>query len=291
MKLKKLPSSLNIKNKVICWWSGGVTSAVACKMAIDMYGVDNCLVLFIDTYNEHEDTYRFMFDCQKWYNSEIWTISNKKYTSIEDVWYDHLSLNVAHGAICSSELKRAARVNFERRNLIESQVFGFDIDEPKRAKNIKNNYPKANPIFPLLFKALSKKDCIAIIKSNGLEIPKMYKLGFTNNNCFGKSDTSLGGCVQGGIGYWKKIQLEFPEKFAKMAAVEHDLTNLKGKPVTCLKDQSKAAKESGQFKVFLLPHPNYPFHKSLDDMKGRPIENLLECNGFCGVQSELFKQV
>lgn len=28
----------------------------------------------------------------------------------------------------------------------------------------------------------------------------MYKLGFTNNNCFGT------GCVQGGIGYWQKVE-------------------------------------------------------------------------------------
>ena len=49
--------------KVICWWSGGVTSAVACKLTIDTFGKDNCRVIFIDTENEHMDTYRFMEDC------------------------------------------------------------------------------------------------------------------------------------------------------------------------------------------------------------------------------------
>ena len=39
--------------KVIAWWSGGITSAVACKLAIDFYGKDNVQVLFIDTQNEH----------------------------------------------------------------------------------------------------------------------------------------------------------------------------------------------------------------------------------------------
>ena len=27
--------------KIIGWWSGGITSAVACKIAIDMYGVND----------------------------------------------------------------------------------------------------------------------------------------------------------------------------------------------------------------------------------------------------------
>ncbi len=61
-------------SKVIAWWSGGITSAVACKLAIDFYGKDNVQVLFIDTKNEHEDTYRFLKDCQKWYGCLIGSI-------------------------------------------------------------------------------------------------------------------------------------------------------------------------------------------------------------------------
>ena len=34
---------------IICWWSGGVTSAVACKLAIDLYGKDQCKVIMLDT--------------------------------------------------------------------------------------------------------------------------------------------------------------------------------------------------------------------------------------------------
>jgi len=276
---------------IICWWSGGVTSAVACHLSIELYGKERCRVVFIDTMNEHEDTERFMKDCEKWYGLPIESISNKKYSCIEDVWYDNLSLNVAHGAVCSSELKRSVRVDFQRKNKFSHQVFGFDIDEPNRAKNIKKNYPKSKPIFPLLFHGLTKKNCISIIEKNGIEIPQMYKLGFSNNNCFGKTETSLGGCVQGGIGYWQKIKRQYPEKFNKMADIEHELTNLKGAPVTMLKDQSKAAKESGQFKVFLKPHLEYPFHKDLSMMEGREPESLMECNGFCGMQTNLFNQV
>jgi 3'-phosphoadenosine 5'-phosphosulfate sulfotransferase (PAPS reductase)/FAD synthetase len=275
----------NPKGPVICWWSGGITSAVACKISIDLYGLERCRFIMLDTRNEHPDTYRFKADCEKWYGKEIESMSNGKYKAIEDIWYDYVSLNVAHGAICSSESKRAVRLKFQRENPFLFQVFGFDIEEPNRAKNIKKNYPTARPIFPLLLYGLTKKDCIKIVQNEGIEIPEMYKLGFPNNNCFGT------GCVQGGIGYWQKIQREFPDKFDKMAEHEHNLTDLKGKPVTCCKDQCKEAKENGLMQVFLKPHPDYPQHKDLSQMKGREPKSMVECNGFCGIQGNLFNQL
>ena len=64
------------KNKpVIAWWSGGVTSAVACKIAIYLYGADNVELIFIDTFNEDDDTYRFKEDCERWYGKYISTAS------------------------------------------------------------------------------------------------------------------------------------------------------------------------------------------------------------------------
>lgn len=264
--------------KIVCWWSGGVTSAVACKIAIDMYGKENCSVIFIDTGNEDDDTYRFMKDCEKFYGLKIESITKlgSEYESIQDVWEKYLSLNVASGAVCSSELKRNARQKWMKQNDFKHQVFGFDINEPKRVKGMVKNHSNTNPIFPLLFYGYDKIKCIKIIESWGLEIPRMYSLGFSNNNCFKT------GCVQGGIGYWQKIMKEYPDKFDAMAKVEHDLTNQRGEPVTMLKDQSKEAIKNGNRLVFLKPHPDYPNHKDLTMMKGRPVEPLVECNGFCG---------
>ena len=264
-----------MKDKIIAWWSGGITSAVACKLTIDLYGVDNVEVVFIDTKNEHEDTYRFMKDCQEWYGTLIGTITGigGKYKSIEDVWLKYNSLNVSYGAICSAELKRVVREKWQKDKEYSHQVFGFDIDEPKRAKAIKLNHPKTKPIFPLLMYGLSKKDCINIVQEQGIEVPTMYKLGFLNSNCFGT------GCVQGGAGYWQKMARDFPEKFQKMAQMEHKLTDRKGRPVTMLKDQSK-----GGGLVFLMPHPDYPNIKDLSMLKGREPKALVDCNGFCGTK-------
>lgn len=266
---------------VICWWSGGITSAMACKVAIDLFP-GRCRVIFMDTFNEDDDTYRFKADCERLYGQEIETITmiGNGYDSIQDVWKKHLSLNVANGAICSSVLKRKLREQWQKENTYTHQVFGFEFEskEFNRAKSLAMNHPQAKPIFPLLMLGLTKIDCIKAFNDFGIEIPRAYRLGLSNNNCLKT------GCVQGGIGYWQKIKRDFPEKFEAMAKIEHELTDLKGHPVTMLKDQSSAAKGLHKYAdlVFLKKHPGYP-NKSIDEMKGREPEPLTDCNGFCGV--------
>lgn len=265
-------------NKVICWWSGGITSAVTCKLCIDIFGIENVRFIFIDTYNEDEDTYRFKKDCEKWFGAEIETISGvEKYGTVQDIWRKHKSLNVATGAICSTVLKRKVREDWQKSNDYDYQAFGFELSECKRALSMTLNHPKAKAIYPLLLYGSSKKDCTAIVQDAGLKVPNMYQLGYKNNNCFKT------GCVQGGIGYWQKIQREYPDKFNAMADMEHELTNAKGKPVTMLKDQSKEAIASGNTLVFLKKHPNYPNLKCIDDMPQCKVEPLFECNGYCGI--------
>ena len=273
--------------KIVCWWSGGITSAVACKISIDLFGKDNCQVIMIDTKNEDEDTYRFLKDCEKWYDKPITRITEigEDYKDIQDVWIKYKSLNVATGAICSTQLKRIARERWQEKNDFDYQIFGFEFNKKEfnRATGLSKNHPKAKGIYPLLMMGYDKDDCLDIVDKAGIEIPRMYKLGFRNNNCFKT------GCVQGGIGYWQKMKREFPDKFENMADMEHKLTELRGEPVTMLKDQSnkakKTVKDTGikwkQF-IFLRKHSEYPELKCIDDMKPQEVKPLFECNGFCG---------
>lgn len=270
------------KKDVICWWSGGITSAVACWLAISIFGKKRCRVIFIDTNNEDDDTYRFKSDCEKWYGLPIENITaiGEKYESIQDVWRKHLSLNVATGAICSSILKRKCREDWQKQNIdYTHQVFGFEFEKKEfnRSLGMYLNHPKAKAIYPLLMFAYDKSKCLEIVESFGIKIPITYELGFQNNNCFKT------GCVQGGIGYWQKMKNDFPDKFYAMAEIEHELTDLSGQPKTMLKDQSKEAKESGNELVFLVKHPEYPNLKCIDDMPKCKVQPLKECNGYCGI--------
>ena len=258
--------------KTVCWFSGGITSAVACKMAIDLFGKENCQSLFIDTGNEDYDTYRFKNDCEKWFGIPIETITGlteNRFPTIQSVWRHYKSLNVANGAICSSTLKRDVRLAWEKENSYKYQVFGFDIDETKRAKSMTLNYPNAKAIYPLLMHGITKKNCIDLVLETGIKVPRAYELGFHNNNCLKTM------CIQGGIGYWQKVRRDMPEKFDAMADIEHELTDLKGEPVTMLKDQAK-----GGGLLFLKPHPDYPNVKDISMKKGRDPKPLMDCNGF-----------
>jgi 3'-phosphoadenosine 5'-phosphosulfate sulfotransferase (PAPS reductase)/FAD synthetase len=264
---------------IVCWWSGGITSAVACRIAIDLFGLDSCRMVMIDTRNEDDDTYRFKKDCEQWYGKEIEVIASDVYPTIQDVWHRFNSLNVATGAICSTHMKRLVRERWQKTNDYDYQVFGFEFEKKEfnRALSMKLNHPNSKAIFPLIMMGYDKNACMEIVKDAGIEIPMMYQLGFNNNNCFKT------GCVQGGIGYWKKMKVDFPDKFEKMADLEHELTEKRGSPVTMLKDQSKQAKDSGNTLVFLRKHPSYPELKCIDDMMEQKIEPLMECNGFCGI--------
>lgn len=257
-----------MKVRVIAWWSGGIASALACLWAIQTYKYVS--VVFIDTGNEDDDTYRFLTDCEKLYGQKIEVIRNEKYKSIQEVWYKYKSLNTAHGAICSTELKRVVREKYQNLKTDYAQVFGFDVNERNRHLAMRRNNPELNVISPLVDLGITKAGCVRHWMKLGVDIPRVYKLGYRNNNCF----KTL--CTQGGIGYWQKADRETPEKVDAMAKIEHDLTDLKGEPVTILKDQSK-----GGGLVFLRPHPKYPHMKDLSMMKGREPEPLVECNGFC----------
>ena len=245
---------------------------------MDLYGKHNCKCVFIDTKNEDPDSYRFLYDCEMWYNMDIERITNEKYNNIQQVWERFQGLNFAHGAICSSELKREVRIAYQKNHDYSYQVFGFDIKEPRRALAMKINYPETNPIFPLLLHAYTKEDCVKMLQDANIQIPTPYQYGFRNNNCFKT------GCVQGGIGYWQKMQREFPKKFNDMADQEHYLTGLRKSPVAMLKDQSAKAKQENNQLVFLRPHPDYPHIKDISMMRGREPNPILECNGFCGTK-------
>lgn len=199
---------------VICWFSAGVTSAVATKIAVQYYS--NVRIIFIGTGQEEHDSFRFIEDCEDWFCHDIETFKSPKYVDAFDVFEKTKYLAGPSGARCTLELKKKVRYMIED-TLGDwcRQVFGFDASEDKRAKRFDEQYPKAKAWFPLIMRQLSKADCMAIIERAGIELPLMYRLGFPNNNCIG--------CVKGGKGYWNKIRREFPDVFKRMALLERQI--------------------------------------------------------------------
>jgi 3'-phosphoadenosine 5'-phosphosulfate sulfotransferase (PAPS reductase)/FAD synthetase len=234
----------------ILWFSAGATSAVACKLAIKKFGKDNVKIIYFHIDTAHPDNFRFIEDCENWFNVKIDIESSKKYKNQFDVIKKTKFINSPQGARCTYELKRKVREHITNYLDFDTQVFGFEYTE-KEINRSKRLSKDLNPYFPLIENKLTKSNCLYILKQAGIELPMMYRLGYPNNNCIG--------CVKGGMGYWNKIRLDFPDIFEKMAITEREISN------TCLKDDSGL--------IYL---------DELDSNRGRKLEIILpDCSLFC----------
>lgn len=230
----------------VSWFSAGVSSAVATRLAIDSYGVD--AIIYIDIEDQHPDSMRFVKDCERWFGQPI-TILRSSYGTVENAcraaggrgW-----INGPGGAACTRFLKKRVRKEWEAAFHLASDgvmrwnahraksspnsnhtvavnkpkqlryVWGLDADEAARAERIIDATPQFEHLFPLLDHAsgngMGKAEAHAVLRASGIRRPAMYDLGYHNNNCVG--------CVKGGMGYWNKIRVDFPEVFAARAKLE-----------------------------------------------------------------------
>ena len=195
--------------KKVAWISAGVSSFIASYLASD---VD--IHIYIDIDDQHEDSLRFIKDCEKVLGKEI-LILKSPYGCVENVIRAKKYINGVHGAPCTRELKRRIRLEWEQGQGELTYVWGYDVNEKNRAKRMIESYPEYNHEFPLIDKGLTKEDAHGLLMQLGIKRPKMYDLGYSNNNCVG--------CVKGGMGYWNKIRKDFPEVFEKRAKLEREV--------------------------------------------------------------------
>jgi hypothetical protein len=215
----------------IGWFSCGVTSAVACKLALEIYGKDEVELYYMVIDSAHKDNERFIQDCEKWYGKKINRVRSEKYTDQFDVIEKIRYINGPTGAPCTLHLKKNVRYKIEKEIEFDGQIFGFEFEkkEINRAIRFSQQYPQAKPLYPLIDRQMSKSQCAELLLKNGIKLPKMYELGFHNNNCIG--------CVKGGKGYWNHVRKHFPNEFKRMADLEvkTGASCIKGKFLTDLK--------------------------------------------------------
>ena len=202
--------------------SAGVSSFIAGYLAGD---VDEWI--YIDIEDQHRDSIRFIHDCEKVIGKEITILKSSQYKNVEDCVRSFGGFkNARNGfAPCTNWLKKRVRKEWEYEHRFDmiTYVWGFDCDEKKRADNLVEAMYSFEHEFPLIDKGLSKEDVHEMIARLGIKRPKMYDLGYSNNNCIG--------CVKGGMGYWNRIRKDFPDVFNNRAKLERELG------VTMLKDR------------------------------------------------------
>jgi len=206
--------------KIVAWFSAGVSSAVATKLAIDK--IDQIVYTHID--DQHPDTMRFLKDCEEWFGKSI-EIIQSPYKCVENALLGAGGkgyVNGVAGAPCTRFLKRRVRKEWEIEQTEPlTYIWGMDKSELKRALRLNDTMPNQTHLFPLIERGISKEESHKILKASGIKRPVMYDLGYQNNNCIG--------CVKGGMGYWNKIRVDFPEVFKSRAKLERRIGG------TCIK--------------------------------------------------------
>lgn len=246
---KQINLFADIDMQEVAWFSCGVTSAIACYLALKVN--PNVRIIYIHIDDAHPDNERFIADCERWYGKKIEIVKSDKYDSVDEV-LESGYINGPTGAKCTTELKKEVRMGIERRNNITAQYFGFEFvpKQINRAIRFLEKYAHINPKFILIDNRLTKNECAGMLLSAGIALPVMYLLGFENNNCIG--------CVKGGKGYWNRIRIYFIDVFNLRAKRERLIGH------SCIKG------------VFL---------DELDPEAGKDtVEIIPECGAFC--QSE-----
>ena len=249
--------------RVVVWFSAGVTSAVAARIAVNKYSgklpvhLVNC-----DTGSEDDDNFRFMNDVSDWLNIAVEIVRNDKYKNTLDVYEKTGYIVGAFGARCTLELKKRPRRKYEEL-ATDLQVFGYDAGERIRAERFSENNPEVRVWFPLIEEDIDKPMARQILAKAGIVEPRTYSLGFKNANCLKT------GCVKGGMGYWNHFREIYPDRFWKMALVERKIGHS-----ICSREEKGPSGERIKIPVFL---------DELDPAAGNyDAEPAFQCGLFCG---------
>ena len=204
-----------MKPRLVCWYSHGAASLIAAKKAIEnqpeLYPKHEVVVACIYLENELHEPERNEL-VEKFLGHEITYLRDEKYSANVDVVIEKTRyMSGVYGARCTKELKKRVRLDWQRFD--DVHVFGMTNEEEHRIDNMLDTEPELDIYTPLIDLNMNKKDCFYVMKEAGLELPKMYQLGYHNNNCIGCLKAS-------GAGYWNKIRVDFPEVFEKRSHQE-----------------------------------------------------------------------
>lgn len=203
-------------SRTIVWWSTGAASAVA---AAHILSEDrSAIIARCETANEDEDNYRFEADVMRRLNASVTILRSDEFASVWDVWQRRRYMAGIAGAPCTSEMKIAPRLAFQRP--YDRHVFGYTADsaDVERFSRLKANYPELTVRAPLIERGITKAGTLAIVEGWGVALPRSYAMGFPNANCLQT------GCVKAtSPDYWSLLRKVFPERFARTASYAREI--------------------------------------------------------------------
>lgn len=248
--------------------SGGIGSYITLKRVISKYGKENVKAVFCDTLYEDGDLYLFLEKIEKNLNIEVVRLCSGK-TPVQLQVENKFVFN-SRVALCSKELKSKVFNQWLKENYTPEECIlfmGIDWSEQHRCEAITKNYMPYKVEYPLCEEMLYKQEYFNELKNDGIELPRLYKIGLTHNNCGGR-------CVKAGIGHWLQLLDKDRNRFIEAENDELALQRIIGNGYTHLKRKGKP----------------YSLHQlRMDKEKQFTIFDFEECNDFgaCSCFSEI----
>jgi hypothetical protein len=202
--------------RTLIWWSTGAASAVMTWHALLRW--PDAIIARCETANEDPDNYRFEADVMAKLNRTVTLLKSDEYDSVWDVWQKKRYMSGIKGAPCTTAMKIAPRLAFQRPTDIH--VFGYtaDAEDVARYERLKENYPELTVRAPLIDQGVTKAGSMALVERWGLKLPRSYAMGFPNANCLQT------GCVKAtSPDYWSLYRYRFPDQFARTAAYAREI--------------------------------------------------------------------
>lgn len=211
--------------RTLMWWSTGAASAIAARLILRE--TPDAIIARCETNNEDPDNYRFEADVMRWLNASVTILQAETDNSVWDVWQRRRYIAGINGAQCTTLMKVAPRLAFQRPD--DVHVFGYTADrgDVERFERLGETYFELTVRAPLIERGITKAATLAMVQRAGLKLPRSYAMGFPNANC-----------LQTGCGkaksprYWALYRKHFPAEFARTAAYSREigarLTELNG---------------------------------------------------------------
>lgn len=216
--------------KHIVFYSGGIGSWATAKRVIKEHGKENTILLFTDTLIEDTDLYRFIDETVK----EM----DVKFVRIEDgrtpweVFKDVRYLGNSRLAQCSHILKQKTSEKWLKDNFKPEECIlylGIDWTEEHRTKAPRKHWHPYHVEFPMCNEPyVTKDEMLKELENLGIEQPRLYKMGFSHNNCGGF-------CVRAGQGHFANLLKQMPDLYKYHENKEEEMREFLKKDVSILR--------------------------------------------------------
>ena len=202
----------------VVFFSSGIGSWAAAKIVAEQEGDDGLVLLFADTKIEDQDNYRFLRESAENVGGDLVVISDGR--TPWEVFRDERWIGNSRVAQCSHLLKQKPCLEWMKERDPNHECvlhFGIDWTEVHRLPAIERNWSPWKVRAPLTDPPYhTKESLIEWCKSEGIEPPRLYGMGFSHANCGGF-------CVRGGQAHFRNLLRVMPERYLHHEAQEESM--------------------------------------------------------------------